>query len=338
MLTWRHLLAIVCCIVSIGADAQALVAARLGVIFNLDDVQSKRVALYYAGQRGIPAANVIGIHLPLVDVLAPETFRPLRIRLIDALPSEIQSLVLVWSKPYAVGCMSVTSAFAAGYRDDFCKPGCGRTRLNPLYNAEGWLPADTVGWWPAMLLPSDDWGLADALIRRGIESDSTAPPGTLYLVHTGDLARNVRADTYRNVILTLGHRMQSVELWDPEPSGHTIPETIGYFTGSANVEELSQIRFRPGALADHLTSTGGKLAGGNQMSAVAWLRQGATASYGSVSEPCNHLEKFPDIAVLFNHYLHGETALEAYWKSVAMAGQGLFIGEPLSRPYPLQHH
>jgi hypothetical protein len=28
-----------------------------------------------------------------------------------------------------------------------------------------------------------------------------------------------------------------------------------------------------------------------------------------------------------------DTLLEAYWKSVAMPGRGLFIGEPLARPY-----
>jgi uncharacterized protein (TIGR03790 family) len=285
---------------------------------------------------------VIGIHLPVVDVLSPETFRPIRNQLIDALPSEVQSLVLVWSKPYAVGCMSVTTAFSAGYRDEFCKPGCGGTALNPLFNTDGWLPADTVGWWPAMLLPSADWALATALIRRGIESDSTpsgtAPSGTVYLVRTDDRARNVRAATYRYVSLMLAPRVRVVELSAPVEPTRTIADAIGYFTGSVNVTEISQIRFRSGALADHLTSTGGILAGGNQMSALAWLHQGATASYGNVSEPCNHLEKFPNIGVLFDHYMHGESALEAYWKSVAMPGQGLFIGEPLSRPYASQRH
>ena len=29
------------------------------------------------------------------------------------------------------------------------------------------------------------------------------------------------------------------------------------------------------------------------MSALDWLESGATASYGTVSEPCNHLQKFP---------------------------------------------
>jgi uncharacterized protein (TIGR03790 family) len=87
-------------------------------------------------------------------------------------------------------------------------------------------------------------------------------------------------------------------------------------------------------VADHLTSTGGVLERPTQMSALAWLEDGATGSYGSVSEPCNHLGKFPSPAVFLDHYLRGETLLEAYWKSVAMPGQGLFIGEPLARPYP----
>jgi uncharacterized protein (TIGR03790 family) len=99
------------------------------------------------------------------------------------------------------------------------------------------------------------------------------------------------------------------------------------------VLQLPLIHFRAGALADHLTSTGGVLEGGNQMSAMSWIAKGATATYGSVSEPCNFREKFPNISILFEHYVHGETALEAYWKSVAMPGQGLFIGEPLARPY-----
>jgi hypothetical protein len=33
------------------------------------------------------------------------------------------------------------------------------------------------------------------------------------------------------------------------------------------------------------------------------------------------------------HYLQGETLIEAYWKSVQMPGQGVFIGEPLARPF-----
>ena len=33
------------------------------------------------------------------------------------------------------------------------------------------------------------------------------------------------------------------------------------------------------------------------------------------------------------HYLMGETLIEAYWKSVLMPGQGVFVGDPLARPF-----
>jgi hypothetical protein len=36
---------------------------------------------------------------------------------------------------------------------------------------------------------------------------------------------------------------------------------------------------------------------------------------------------------LLRHYLAGETAIEAYWKSVAWPTQGVVIGEPLAAPY-----
>jgi uncharacterized protein (TIGR03790 family) len=318
------------------AQAEGLNADRLGVLFNLDDAASRQVALYYAEQRAIPRENVIGIHLPDSKVMTPEVFSPIRTRVLDQLPAAVQSLALVWSRPYAVGCMSITSAFAAGYRAAFCQAGCVATPPNPLFNGDGWLPADTVGWWPEMLLPSADPALARALIERGKAGDFSAPLGTLYLVRTADAARNVRAATYPDVALKLAHRLRIEQI--STPMERDTPDVLGYFIGAREVAELPLIHFRAGALADHLTSTGGVLQGGNQMSALSWIVQGATATYGSVSEPCNILEKFPNVSVLFEHYTHGETALEAYWKSVAMPGQGLFIGEPLARPYAAGPH
>lgn len=327
----RCLLAIAATLLFGKVPGEGLNAERLGVLYSLDDAQSRELAHYYDAQRAVPPENVIGLHLPSIKVMTPAEFAPLRARVLSQLPAAVQSLVLIWSNPFAVGCMSITSAFAAGYRVEFCQPGCARTPPNPLFNADGWLPADTVGWWPAMLLPSADPALARALIRRGVAADFSVPPGTLYLISTDDESRNVRASTYPDVLLALAHGLQIAEL--SAPIGADLPDAIGYFTGARHVAELSQIHFRPGGLADHLTSTGGVLQGGAQMSALSWIAQGATASYGSVSEPCNLLEKFPNLRVLFAHYTAGETALEAYWKSVAMPGQGLFIGEPLARPY-----
>ena len=311
--------------------AQSFGAKELAVIYSLDDAASGEIAHLYATKRAIPAANVIGIHVDNVDVLRPDRLAALRRDVFARLPTSVESLLLVWARPYAVGCMSITTAFAAGYRAAFCDPGCGATERNPLYDAQDWLPADTVGWWPAMLLPTSDARLAEDLIVRGIAADASMPDGTVYLIHTQDAVRNVRAANYSLVTADIGGRIRVLERTTPVTG--EIADVMGYFTGVVSVQELPRLRFRPGAVADHLTSTGGVLYGGTQMSALAWLRRGASGSYGSVTEPCNHVEKFPNPIVLFDHYLHGETLLESYWKSVAMPGQGLFIGEPLARPF-----
>ncbi len=315
----------------VQAAAESLGPESLGVIFNRDDPASTRIARYYAARRHIPAPNLIGLAVPDRARLGRGELEVLRAELLRELPTSVQSLLLVWSKPYAVECMSVTTAFAAGYRPDFCEPGCGRTRLSPLFDSDGWLPADTVGWLPAMLLPSADEALARAVIDRGIAADGSEPPGTVYLVRTQDSARNVRAAGYADVESLVGNRVAIRE--ETTPIRQALSGIAAYFTGVARVEELSELSFRPGAPADHLTSTGGILDDKTQMSALEWLRQGATASYGSVSEPCNHAGKFPSPAILLDHYLRGESLLEAYWKSLAMPGQGLFIGEPLARPF-----
>lgn len=314
------------------ARAEGLGPYELGVIYNRADASSARLAAYYAARRRVPAANLVGLAIPDRAVLSREELKSLRSEMLEKLPTSVQSLLLVWSRPFAVECMSVTTAFAAGYRTSFCEPGCGRTRASPLYDSPGWLPADTIGWLPAMLLPSADEELARALIERGVRADGTKPPGTAYLVRTQDSARNVRAAGYEMTEALLSTRLRLVDL--ETPVDHPVTDILAYFTGVARVEELPKLGFRPGAVADHLTSTGGVLEGGRQMPVLAWLRQGATGSYGSVSEPCSHLGKFPSPAVFLDHYLHGDTLLEAYWKSVEMPGQGLFVGEPLARPYP----
>jgi hypothetical protein len=110
-------------------------------------------------------------------------------------------------------------------------------------------------------------------------------------------------------------------------------DVLFYFTGLRKVADLMTLHFVPGAVADHLTSSGGSLDNNDQMSSLRWLEAGATGSYGTVVEPCNYLQKFPVPGIVIQHYLRGETLIEAYWKSVAWPGEGIFIGEPLASPY-----
>jgi uncharacterized protein (TIGR03790 family) len=114
-------------------------------------------------------------------------------------------------------------------------------------------------------------------------------------------------------------------------------DVLFYFTGLKRVEGLGRLRFLPGAVADHLTSAGGVMrkedGPAQQMSSLRWLEAGATGSYGTVVEPCNYLVKFPHPGVFMRYYLAGSSLIEAYWKSVAKPGEGLFIGEPLAAPF-----
>ena len=116
----------------------------------------------------------------------------------------------------------------------------------------------------------------------------------------------------------------------------TLPRALIVETGLSRVEGLDRVDWLPGALADHLTSYGGQLdapPGSGQMSALDWIEAGATASYGTVSEPCNHWQKFPNPQLLLLSYVQGLSALEAYWHSVAWPGQGVFVGDPLAAPF-----
>jgi uncharacterized protein (TIGR03790 family) len=172
---------------------------------------------------------------------------------------------------------------------------------------------------------------AKALIDRGVQSDGSFPSGTAYLLSTSDEARNVRSIWYAPIEKMFSSRLRVRRL--QEDALRNKKDVLFYFTGMDKVEGLDTLQFVPGAVADHLTSTGGVLTESSQMSVLRWLEAGATGSYGTVVEPCNVLQKFPHPAVVMAHYLNGETLIEAYWKSVDMPGQGIFVGEPLASPF-----
>jgi len=314
--------------------AHALDARELGVVVNLDDPQSIAVGVYYAEQRRIPPENVVKLSLGAPrETLDPASFERAK-KLLDArLPATVQALALTWTYPFRVGCMSVTSAFSYGYAPRYCAEGCKATAPSPYYDSPSTRPWDDFRLRPAMLLAATSFANAEQLIDRGRRSDGTgiATPGRAYLVITPERARNARAPAFPAIRAALGDRLP-IEI--VEAAGIRDRYDLRfYFTGIARVPHLDTLGFLPGALADHLTSTGGVLNGQHQMSVLRWLEAGATASYGTVVEPCNFPQKFPNPAIVMRRYLDGETALEAYGKSVAWPGQGLFVGEPLARPF-----
>jgi uncharacterized protein (TIGR03790 family) len=315
-----------------AVSRSALESRHLAVIVNDRDPHSRAVAEYYAARRLIPAANVIHISFdPGASVMPPAEFSRISAEVRARTPPAVQVLALAWTFPYRVGCMSITTAFAAGFDAAFCAASCKPTRASPYFDADSSRPFTDFGWRPAMLLAGTDIEAIRALIDRGIAADASRPPGSAYLVSTGDRQRNVRARFY-----TFAQMMQNKRFGTRIiQTGHLRyrPDVMFYFTGQVQVEGLDTLDFRPGAIADHLTSAGGKLDGSSQMSSLRWLEAGATASYGTVTEPCNYTQKFPRPDIVMERYLNGETLIEAYWKSVQWPGQGVFIGEPLARPF-----
>jgi len=186
-----------------------------------------------------------------------------------------------------------------------------------------------------MMLAGANATNAKATIDTGLKADKTLPKGNGWFLKTADKARsNPRELDFQ----------RTVQAWN-RPEALTLTYSVGrpelrnthdilfYETGAANVGGLTTNTYVPGALADHLTSSGGDLFGTDQMSALRWLEAGVTASYGTETEPCSFPEKFPAASVLVKNYFVGNTAVEAYMKSVRWPAQGVFVGEPLAKPF-----
>jgi uncharacterized protein (TIGR03790 family) len=307
----------------------------IAVVINAADPLSVAVGEYYARERHIPAINVIKVNFSVgVSEMTVDEFQRVKAEVDAVTPDNVQAYALAWTAPYRVGCMSMTSAFAFGYDRAFCAVGCTATRSSPYFNAMSRLPEIELHMRPAMMLAGRSFAETKALIDRGIASDATYPRGTAYLLVTSDRPRGSRVVIYP-AVESVAAGLINIEILKQDNLTNR-QDVMFYFTGAMTVSGLETLKFLPGAIADHLTSFGGMLTDSMQMSALRWLEAGATGSYGTVTEPCNFPQKFPHPAIVIGRYLRGETLIEAYWKSVAWPGQGVFIGEPLATPFRLK--
>ena len=313
------------------AGSGRLVPSQMGVVANDRDPASIEVAEYYAAARRIPARNLLRVSLPTGKRIRAGEFAALRSRIDAHFGPDVEALVLVWTMPYQVECQSITGAVSLGLDPGLCRQTCGPGRPSPYFDYPGDHPFRRLGFRPSMLLPATDVELAKTLINRGIAADRSRPSANAFFLVTSDRHRSSRAQFFPPSG-TLTEPPLRISTLRQDAIEHE-KDVMFYLTGMASVPGLETIGFLPGALADHLTSFGGDLARTSLTTGLDWLGAGATATYGTVTEPCNHWQKFPNPAVLLKHYVRGGTAIEAYWKSVAWPAQGLFIGEPLAAPY-----
>lgn len=314
-------------------SSDGLNANNLAVVVNDADPLSVQVGQLYAQKRRIPAANLLHVNFaPGSTIMTPDAFKLMKQTLDASTPANIQGYLLTWNAPYRVGAMSITSAFTFGYDVKYTSPTvCAMTAASPYFNNGTRKPFTDLGIRPAMILGASNLTEATNLIARGMAADGSQPAANTYLVSTTDTNRNVRASAFNSTVTTVSPFIKAEVAYTNALLSKT--DVMFYFTGVSTVASLSTNKFLPGAVADHLTSYGGMLTNSYQMSSLEWLKAGATGSYGTVVEPCNYTQKFPNPKVMMQHYLAGETLMESYWKSVAWPGEGVFIGEPLARPF-----
>ena len=340
--------------VTVVLPRTAIQPAQVAVIVNSQDLQSVNVATYYQQARNIPAENLIQVSFPAGSPsINEQDFNILKAQVdaaAAALP-DIQALVISWTEPWKVTGlnsakgMSITSAFALGFHTDYYNDTslvCEATRATLYYNTVSVRPHSDFGLRPAMMLAGASEQNVIDLIDRAASADQTFPQGDGYLIRTTDVARSSpRFVTFINTVDSFNRPdalvMNYIDNSAGVASGNYLSNTsdvLFYFTGLATVPDIATNVYVAGAVADHLTSAGGILTGPNQqMSVLRWLEAGTIASYGTVIEPCNFADKFPHTTNFVSPYFGGATVLEAYWKSVRTPGEGIFVGDPLTRPY-----
>jgi len=320
----------------------AITRDELAILVNDQDPQSIAVATYYQQARQIPPDNLITLSFPPSETLTTDAFNALKAQIDAAAGPQIQAFAVAWTNPHRVDCQSLVSALALGADTKFCKSmePCSPTAPSGYYDSASLAPFTDHGIRPAMHLAGVTAEDVYKLIDRGVAADNTYPSATGYLVRTTDVARSVRFPQFEFAKTSWAYAGGlALEYIDNSGGGgldyiEGKTDVLFYLTGLADVPQIATNTYLPGAVADHLTSYGGYIPqNGGQMSIVRWLEAGATASYGTAFEPCNYTHKFPNALTLLPHYFRGETVLEAYWKSVEWPGEGVFVGEPLARPW-----
>ncbi len=320
----------------------SIIADELAVLVNDQDPQSVAVAAYYQQARQIPPGNIITVSFPPAETLGGAEFTALKAQIDAAAGPQIQAFAVAWTNPHRVDCQSLVSALALGVDKKYCSTQgnpCSMSAPSGYYDSPSLAPFTDLGIRPAMHLAGVSADEVYKLIDRGVAADGTFPTATGYFLRTTDPDRSVRwpqqkqsqSDWAYDGGLTLEYIDNSANMAVDFITGKT--DVLFYLTGLADVPQIASNTYLPGAVADHLTSYGGQIPQSGQMSIVRWLEAGATASYGTAFEPCNYPWKFPNSLALLPHYFRGETVIEAYWKSVDWPGEGVFVGEPLARPW-----
>ncbi len=346
-LHWRMLLLIIlCCALAFRLHAGG---SGLNTVVVINQTSSNSCALGndYCQQRQVSPQNVLYINwtgantlwssndfqtnlvTPLLDMLAARQ-----------LTNQIEYVVLSMDIPFqtSVGSTvnSTTSALFYGLRLGDGTDPVGTT--NSYAASEGIFntPVGAPGYsFLATMLTGNSLAQAEQLVNQGVTSDGTFPHVPVILAKSSDPLRNIRYTYFDNTIFNANILGVSTILRTNTDSASWLNGCSGYETGLTDFS-VPQAMFTPGAVADSLTSYGGVIFGNNsQTNLLAFIAGGAAGSYGTVAEPENDTQKFPNPQVYF-YQERGFSLAESYYQSVNVPYLGLMVAEPLAAPFAQQ--
>ncbi len=170
-------------------------------------------------------------------------------------------------------------------------------------------------------------------LRQSPLADGTSPKGTIYFVENSDIRSTTRKPGFPLAVeqlKQLGVNAQIVRGDLPQNRA----DVQGLLTGIADFNwQRSGSTILRGAICENLTSYSAIFDPSvGQTVCTEFLRNGATATSGTVAEPYAQQNKFPH-AMIQVHYARGCNVAESFYQSVYMPYQLLMIGDPLCQPW-----
>jgi len=182
------------------------------------------------------------------------------------------------------------------------------------------------------MITANSLAQAEALVDQGVASDGTFPSPPVILEKSSDPLRNIRYLYFDNAIFNVNILGISSILRINSDSVSWPNGCLGFETGLAQFS-VPQSTFVSGGMGDSLTSFGGIIFGPNsQTNLLAFIDAGAAGSYGTVAEPNNDTQKFPNPQVYF-YQARGFSLAESYYQSINAPYLGLIVAEPLAAPF-----
>ena len=170
-------------------------------------------------------------------------------------------------------------------------------------------------------------------LRRSVSADGSRPTGTIYYTLNDDIRTLKRRPYFAPAAAILnGMGVKAEVIPTTLPNGRK--DVAGLMIGAPAFRwGPSGSAILPGAICEHLTSSGGILVShAGQTPLTDFIAAGAAGASGTVTEPFAIPAKFP-LPFMHVHYARGCSLAEAFYQSVQGPYQLLIVGDPLCRPW-----